>query len=142
MTKVFIDTSVFFAASLSSTGASREIIRLAIRGEITLVASQLVLEEIERNLAKKAPEVLSTFRQFLAVIPLELSHSTKKEVEQAAKYTEVKDAAIVAAAKRAEVDYLVSLDRHHLVGVAEVARGSGLTIVLPKELLNEIRGQG
>ena len=139
MTKVFIDTSVLFAASFSSTGASREIIRLAIRGEISLVVSQLVLEEIERNLTRKAPEVLPIFRQLLDVIPLELSSPSKDEVEQAAQYTELKDAAIVAAARTAEVDYLVSLDRRHLVGVAEVAQGSGLTIVLPEELLKRIR---
>ena len=139
MTKVFIDTSVLFAASFSSTGASREIIRLAIRGEISLVVSQLVLEEIERNLTRKAPEVLPTFWQLLDVIPLELSAPSKDEVEQAAQYTELKDAAIVAAAKTAEVDYLVSLDRRHLVGVAEVAQGSGLSIVLPEELLKNIR---
>ena len=48
-------------------------------------------------------------------------------------------AAIVAAAKTAEVDYLVSLDRRHLVGVAEVAQGSGLTIMLPEELLRRMR---
>ena len=47
----------------------------------------------------------------------------------------------VAAAKRAKVDYLVSLDRKHLVGVEVVARRSGLTIVLPDEALHAIRRQ-
>ncbi len=61
--------------------------------------------------------------------------STKDEVLQVAAYTVLKDAPIVAAAKRAEVDYLVSLDRRHLVGVEAVSEGSGLKIVLPDELL-------
>ncbi len=59
----------------------------------------------------------------------------------AATYTFLKDAPIVAAAKKATVDYLVSLDRKHLVGVQEVAQGSGLTIVLPEALLDAIRRQ-
>jgi predicted nucleic acid-binding protein len=60
---------------------------------------------------------------------------------QAAEYCALKDAPIVAAAKRAQVDYLVSLDRRHLVGVKEVAQRSGLKIVLPSELLEKIRRQ-
>ncbi len=46
MMRVFIDSSVLIAASYSSTGASREIIRQGIRGKIELVISNLVLEEI------------------------------------------------------------------------------------------------
>lgn len=42
-------------------------------------------------------------------------------------YTALKDGPIVAAAKRAQVDYLVSLNRRHLVGVAEVAQRSGVS---------------
>jgi predicted nucleic acid-binding protein len=37
MMRVFIDSSVLIAASYSSTGASREIIRQGIRGKIELV---------------------------------------------------------------------------------------------------------
>jgi len=50
-------------------------------------------------------------------------------------YTALKDAPIVAGAIKAQVDYLVSLDRRHLVDVPEVTRGSGLKIVLPAQLL-------
>jgi len=64
---------------------------------------------------------------------------TRREVEAAMEYTAAKDAPIIAAAKHAPVDYLVSLDRQHLVEVSEVAQGSGLTIVLPGEFLEEVR---
>jgi predicted nucleic acid-binding protein len=46
MIRAFIDASVLFATSLSPTGASREIIRQAVRREVTLVASKLVYEEV------------------------------------------------------------------------------------------------
>ena len=72
MIRTFIDASVLLAASLSPTGASREIIRQALRGEITLVASKLVYEEVEKNLADKAPEALPAFHQFLDQSPLRL----------------------------------------------------------------------
>ena len=69
MIRAFIDASVLFAASLSPTGASREIIRQALRGRVTLVASKLVYEETEKSLADKAPEALSAFHQFLDTVP-------------------------------------------------------------------------
>jgi predicted nucleic acid-binding protein len=141
MIRAFIDASVLFAASLSPGGASREIIRQAIRGEITLVASKLVYEEAEKNLADKAPEALPAFHQFLDTVPFEMVRPSKGQILQAAQYTALKDAPIVAAAKRAQVDYLVSLNRRHLVGVPEVAQRSGLEIVLPSELLEEIHRQ-
>jgi predicted nucleic acid-binding protein len=141
MIRAFVDASVLFAASLSPTGASREIIRQAVRGQVTLVASKLVYEEVEKNLADKAPEALPAFRQFLATVPFETVRPTKRQVLQAARYSALKDAPIVAAAKRARVDYLVSLDRRHLVGVKEVAQRSGLRIVLPSEFLGEVRRQ-
>ncbi len=127
------------AASFSATGASREIVRQAIRGRITLVISNLVLEETEKNLARKAPEVLPAFRRFLDMVPFEIVRATRQGGLDAAQYTAIKDAPIVAVAKEALVDYLVSLDRRHLVGMVEVARGSGLRIVLPQNLLEDIR---
>ena len=141
MIRAFIDASVLIAACFSSTGASREIILQAIRGNVSPVISELVIQETERNLTDKAPEALPAFHQFLDAVSFEFVRPTKQQVLQAAAYIALKDAPIVAAAKRAQVDYLVSLDRRHLVGLPEVAQKSGLNIVLPKQLLEEIRRQ-
>ena len=141
MIRAFIDASVLYAAACSSTGASREIIRQAVRANVTLVSSELVLAEVERNLAQDAPEALPAYELFLNTVPFELVRPSKRQISQAAQYTALKDAPIVAAAKRAQVDYLVSLDRRHLVGVLEVMQRSGLKILLPHQLLDEIRRQ-
>lgn len=142
MIRAFIDASVLYAASASSTGASRETLRRAIQERVVLVISELVLAEVERNLAVKAPETLCDFQRILAVVPFELVRPTRRQVLQAAQYTALKDAPIVAAAKKARVDYLVSLDRRHLVSVPEVAQRSGLKVVLPEEFLDEMRAAG
>lgn len=42
MMDVFLDASVLFSAAYSKTGASRELIRLGIQGEVKLVISYLV----------------------------------------------------------------------------------------------------
>jgi hypothetical protein len=60
-------------------------------------------------------------------------------VREAAQFTEFKDAPIVAAAVQADVDYLISRDRKHLVDVPEVEARSGIAVVLPEAALAEIR---
>ena len=141
MIRAFIDSSVLFTACVSIRGASYAIIGQAIQGNVHLAISRLVLQETEKNLLLKAPEALPLFHQFINSVPFTLVYPTKDEVLQVAAYTVLKDAPIVAAAKTAEVDYLVSLDRRHLVGVEAVSEGSGLKIVLPDELLRQIRLQ-
>lgn len=141
MLRAFVDASVLFAAAYSETGASREIIRSAIRGNIGLVISQLVLEEVRRNLQSKVPEVIAELDFLRDAVLFELVQPERNEVVAAMQYCDAKDAPIVAAAKTADVDYLVSLDRRHLVGVPEVSAGSGLNIVLPADLLKVIRNQ-
>ena len=139
MIRAFLDASVLFAAAYSETGASREIIRQAIRGGVSLVISPLALEEVSRNLQAKAPEVVSDLDRLCEVVGFEIVRPTTRDIEAAMKYTVPKDAPIIAAAKRAQVDFLVSLDRRHLVGQPDIAQHSGLRIVLPEELLEEIR---
>ena len=139
MIRAFVDASVLFAAAYSPTGASREILHLGIRGEIRLVASDLIFEEARRNLRAKAPQAIPPLERFLEMVGFELVRPTKAEVLAAMEFTAVKDAPVVAAARKAQVDYLLSLDRRHLVGVDEVARQSGLRIVLPSECLAELR---
>ena len=141
MMRLFIDASVLFAAAYSATGASREIIRQGIRGRIDLVASDLVFEEARRNLEAKAPEAASALETFYAAATFEMVRPSREQIEDAMEYTAGKDAPVVAAARKAQVDYLVSLDRHHLVGVSEVVQGSGLTILLPGDLLKAMRAR-
>jgi predicted nucleic acid-binding protein len=141
MVRTFVDASVFFAACYSERRASAAIFRHALQDNVHLVISEFVLQEVARNLARKSPEDLGRFEVFRDNVPFELVAPSREEVLSASKYTELKDAPIVAAAIRGNVDALVSLDRRHLVGRSEVAQGSGLRIVLPEELLEEIRRQ-
>jgi predicted nucleic acid-binding protein len=140
MTKAFIDASVIFAASYSKTGSARELIYEAIRGRVTLFVSEFVLEETRRSLLRKAPKALDAYEQLLAVEPFKIVRPpTKAEILRAAKYTPLKDAPIVAAAKKAKVRHLVTFDRKHLLGDPAVARKSGLEIVTPDTFLSSMK---
>jgi predicted nucleic acid-binding protein len=141
MITLFIDASVLFSASLSPTGASREIIRESIRGNAGLVLSDYILKEVERNLNNRYPDALLILREILKATAPKIVNPTKRQILAATKYTVLKDAPVVAAARRAKVDYLATLDRRHLVDVPEVAKRAGLRIVLPEEALRAIRAQ-
>jgi predicted nucleic acid-binding protein len=139
MIRAFIDTSVLFSACLSATGASRALMIEAVGGRLTLVISDVVLEEANRNLTGKAPHVLPVLAALLATIPFEVVVVPVEAIQAAEVYTVRKDAPIAAGAKVAGVDHLCSLDRKDLVDNAEVIRQSGLSIVLPGQLLDMVR---
>jgi len=142
MLRVFIDSSVLFSAAYSSTGSSREPVREAIRGNLTLVVSPEVLEETQRNLEQKGPYVLDSYTTLLSLTQPEVVETpSREEVWEAEEYVHQKDSFIIAPAKRARPDYLVTWDREHLLEDPKVAEGSGLTILMPDELMAIIRNQ-
>lgn len=137
---VFLDASVLFAASDSATGASREIIRYVLRNAIDAVISELVLEEAERNLSVKRPQALPYFYVLRDTVPFKIVEPTRDEVLAMQPHTAFKDAPILAAAKKADVYCLVSLDRRHMIEKREaIKKQIGLKILLPSELLDLLR---
>jgi predicted nucleic acid-binding protein len=139
---LFFDTSVVFSASTSSTGAAREIIRYALRRKIRAVISVFALDEAERNLSRKRPQVLPLFSLLRETIPFEIIEPTDEEVVEMQPFIAYKDAAILAAAKKAQVDYLVTLDRRHMIERRdEIEHQVGFKILLPGELLEILRQQ-
>jgi predicted nucleic acid-binding protein len=136
-----LDSSVLFSANYSSTGAARELLRLALQSEVQLILSQDVLTETRRNLERKAPELVPLLEEMLHQIPFEfVSDPTKEEVWAAEEYVDPKDAVIIAAAIKARPDYLATLDRKHLIDPPAVAKRSGLAIHTPGEMLQKLRG--
>ena len=136
VSKLFIDSSVLMAASISSTGFARDLIIRAINNKFKIVVSDLVLEETVRNLANKASEALPVLQLFLETLNPEVVSPTKSLVVKVSKVIELKDAPIVAGAIVAKVDYLVSFDRKHLLGHSkEIRTHFKVKVVAPDELL-------
>lgn len=142
MTIVFLDASALFAAALSSTGGSRELLHLGFLGKLRLVISPFVVEETRRNLALKAPAALPALEVFLAAAPLTVVDPTLSDVQAAAQFTEPKDAPVVAAAVASGASYLASFDRAHLVGNKRIEQATGLRILTAGDLLAELRQMG
>ena len=106
---VFVDSSVLFTAANSPIGGSA---KLFILKSIKLVVSPLVLTETERNIRKKLHSYeLERFFKLVAKIHILDQKSDVGLVRQAKKVTAEKDAVILAEAKQAKSDFLVTLDK-------------------------------
>lgn len=135
-----MDSSALFAAVLSPTGAARELIRLAIGERIQLVISQDVITETRRNIGLKAPQLQPLIEQLFVKLNFEVvTDPSRKEVKVAEAYVAQKDAIIIAAAISANVDYLATFDRKHLIDPPEVSKKSGLNIGTAGTILYQIR---
>jgi predicted nucleic acid-binding protein len=133
--KVFIDTSVLIAGVASVTGASASVLDLGEAGIIQLVISHQVLIEADRNLTAKIPNMVGRFRRYLRrLAPVLEEDPSPAEVESAASIIHPKDASILAAAKKAKVDYLITLDKKHFLS-GRINQQGRLRIVSPGEFL-------
>jgi len=134
--RVFVDADVLFAGSAapSQYGASLVILRLA---EITLIhaiASQQVINEVERNLNAKLPAALPAFRiivnRSLRVVP----DPEPTELAPYAGLADPKDLPILVAAVREGCPWLVTFNvRHYRPGHPAVQ------VMPPGDLLQRVR---
>lgn len=138
MIRIFLDSSVLFSAAYSARGHSRDLLLRAAKGEIFLVISQLVLTETRRNLYESAPDQVAYLELTVNSLPFENIRPTKQDVIAAMDYVPLKDAPIVAAAKKAGVDLLVTLDKKHLLDRPQLDEFIGASIVTPKEAVDVI----
>jgi predicted nucleic acid-binding protein len=135
--RIFLDSSVLYAAAFSPTGPARRLILRGLEGSVTLVISDLVLKETKRNLAKNAPLALPSFTIIADLLSPQVIRPTKAAVRKAAQIVHLKDAPIVAAAAKANAEYLATHDVKHLLKQAQAIEQEYLITVLPPaELLS------
>jgi predicted nucleic acid-binding protein len=116
--RVFLDTSVLFAAILSETGGSRLILKLGEAGSIQIIVAPRVLQEAEGVLKRKAPQHKGRFALLLdrANVTVGPAPTADALAQVSAVVDYAPDACVMAEALAASSDYLVSLDRQHLAG--------------------------
>lgn len=112
--KVFMDSSVILAGLVSKHGGAYEILILAELGIIIPYISEQVVYEVIRNVEKKIPECIEPFYLLLKTLPFNLVVPTETELKKTEFSINPKDAPILAAARIAGVDWLLSLDKHFL----------------------------
>jgi len=139
--KAFFDANVVFSAVLSSRGVPRELLLLAARDAIQVVISQQIMEEIERNLSEKYPQLLDLFPSLLTEAGIEVvedaSQCTVEEIIEYVPYPP--DAAVLAAALEARVGYFVTGDKKHFLSKPEIEDQAGLSILSPRDFLQRVK---
>jgi predicted nucleic acid-binding protein len=137
--RIFIDTSVLFAAALSDTGFARDLILAGDRGRLDLILSAFVIEETRRNLAVKAPRALPFFETFLTLKLVQAIDPPAALVRQVAVDIVLKDAPIVAGAVHAGAKFLATYDRKHLLAQAALIQDRfGIAVGTPEAVLATI----
>lgn len=137
--RIFVDSSVLFAAAASTIGASRAVIVLAELGLLRLVVCPQIFDEVERNLQAKAPAALPYVQRLRTALNWEVvADPTPEQVRDCMAVIAAKDAPILAAAIGAHPQRLVTLDKHHF-DRSEVRQRAAFPIQTPGELLTEIR---
>jgi predicted nucleic acid-binding protein len=113
--RVFLDSSVLYAAAFSATGPARRLILKGLQGSVILCISDLVIAETKQNLSKNAPSALPYFTIIVDLLAVTVPRPTKAEVLKAAQIVHLKDAPIVAGAAKGKADNLAIHDVKHLI---------------------------
>jgi predicted nucleic acid-binding protein len=115
--KVFLDTSVVFAAVLSKSGGARKLFYLGEAGVLHLIVGPIVLREADEVVRRKVPASLPVLAQLLSIGQVETSQiSTRKQLELARTCVQYSpDARVLAEAIQANPDWFVTHDKEHFL---------------------------
>lgn len=132
--KAVLDTSVMIAGILSPFGGSGKIIEACQRGIILCGVSSSSYTEIERNIEKFPSNTLVKFTELVNKYFKEIRPSSRL-VDSFSQFVDPDDAHLLAVSKNWKADFLVSLNRKHLVENPQAQKASPAKIVSPKELI-------
>lgn len=138
--RVFLDSSAFFAGVVSEGGAARELMKFAEMEIIEIAISEQGIAETEKALLKKSPLSLPNFQNLIIKTRPTIYKATKQESDKALyMISHPADAPILAAAIKSKADFLATHNRKHFLDDPKVAELSGLKIGAPGDVLAWVR---
>ena len=137
--KVFLDTSVIFAAVLSETGGARQLFRLGEARVIQLIVGRNVLRECEAIVRRKAPASLPMLATLLEMGLVEVSNQPVNEFLKQASFLVAypPDALILAEALSSGAGWFVTHDKTHFLKYNAV-KDLALHICTPGDFLQAL----
>jgi len=135
--KVFLDSNVILSGLLSDRGAPRLILDvLSLRLPVLQGATgKYNILEIERNLARKMPNLVPIYRKYMPLLDLEIvSLPSPETIEAMAGQSADKDIPVLASATACHADYLVTGDKKDFAKAKESGEYC-FQIVSPAEFL-------
>jgi predicted nucleic acid-binding protein len=129
-TSLFFDASVLVAGSHSTAGGSALLLEACRLGGFTAQSSFLVILEALHTLKRSFPErSQARFTAYLAAIDWQLLPvPSEAELAEYAPLIDAKDLHVLAAAVEGACQFLLTLDRRHILAAAPAVRAAGLPI--------------
>jgi predicted nucleic acid-binding protein len=111
--RLFIDSNVLIAGSVSTHEASFVVLQLAELRIVTALISEQVMMEVERNLALKLPVALPAFRTLVEAALARVPDPPADMIAACASQADLKDAPLLAAALQNECRFLLTHNTRH-----------------------------
>lgn len=137
---VFFDASVIIAALLSPASGSAKLLTFAKNKGLVAITSQTVIDEVIDHAEKihKTPEtILSYIKESGALVR---ERVTQTEIKKVSGIVDLTDANLLVGALGSRCQYLVTLDKKHLLRSDVRKNVAPLRIVNPEGLLEKLRG--
>ena len=138
--KVFLDSNVIISGLFSDKGSPLIILDLLCLNLPVLAGAtgQYNIIEIERNLAKKMPDVLPVYKKYLQMLNLEvIPLPSSKDIKKLNGHISDKDIPVLASVIISNADFLVTGDKKDFSGSKLRAKYS-FKILSPAEFLDII----
>lgn len=145
LVRVVVDTNVLFSGLISESGAPFEILELWRAAQLRLVATEAILAEYQRVLARPAFTTRFGFDEaaveaLISQLRDEESVAVDASFEVSIKCRDPKDQKFLTAAVAAAVPYLISGDDDILACAGDPGLGE-VRIVRPREFLDHLDPQ-
>ena len=129
-TTLFFDASVLVAGSYSQSGGSALLLEACKRGGFTPQVTSLIIMEALHTLERDFPQSsLSRFYEYLVEVNWDLLPVPRKEkLQQYAPLIHTKDAHVLAAAVEGGSEFLLTLDRRHILAAAQAVEEANIPI--------------
>ena len=140
MKTVYFDASIIIASILSPTGGSSALIDKVKSSDILGITSQTVINEIlshSYKIRRSSKEIFEYIQENKLIVRNRINLSDIETIKNL--MIDVDDAHVFVGATLTKSDYLVSLDKKHILATQIKAKFPHLHILSPKELLEILR---
>lgn len=137
--KVFLNASVILAGLASATGGSGVLLALSEKKKIRATVSEIVLEEVKRNVRKKfGDQELLRLAAWLKHGKPQIVTVSNREIGSYKNIVASKDRHVLSAAQKSGVDVLATLDKRHLLKINQRKAALPFNILTPGEIIRSL----
>ena len=141
---VFLDASVLVAGAHSPSGGSATAMVVCYGRRFRAAVTTLVLAEARVNIAEKFgdSDLVRFYQQLAELDPEVVAAPSAAASERCVPLTTEKDAHVLAAALECNADFLLTLDRRHLLTERVLSADLPLRVLTPGDFLKQIVSGG